>query len=76
VTGKRSTFSLGVLPASLLLAGATLLSAGCCGSGNSGGLANLVPGHQEAEFRNRVENDSFPNASEALHAPQADAGNK
>ena len=44
---------------------ATLLSAaGCLSSagpgGTSGGLADLIPGHQEAALRKRVEADSFP----------------
>jgi hypothetical protein len=56
------------------IAAALLTLAGCSGpagsSGNSGGLADaLIPGRKEAEFRNRVQNDSFPTATEAMRSP-------
>jgi hypothetical protein len=37
----------------------------------SGGIADLIPGRKEAQLRKRVEADSFPDASRALHAPVA-----
>jgi hypothetical protein len=60
------------------LAAALLALTGCCGSGGSssasGGLANaLIPGRKEAEFRNRVEHDSFPTATEAMRSPAQSA---
>ena len=61
MTGEQSRSTPRVWLSSLLLA--TLLpAAGCC-------VADLFPGHKEAEFRNRVEHDNFPTAAEALHAP-------
>lgn len=62
--------------ASMLLAAATLLAAAGCQSsagpgGTSGGLADmLIPGHQDAALRKRAEADSFPSATQALHAPE------
>ncbi len=57
-----------------------LTLAGCSGpaasSGTSGGLADaLIPGRKEAEFRNRVQNDSFPTATEAMR-PTAQSSDK
>jgi len=49
-----------------------LLFAGGKG-GSSGGLADLIPGHQEAALRQRVEADSFPTAAQALHTPPGGA---
>ena len=47
-----------------------LTGCGSAGTGMSGSLANaLIPGRKDAEFRNRVEHDSFPNANEATHSP-------
>ncbi|MGO9114500.1 MAG: hypothetical protein ACLP9L_35230 [Thermoguttaceae bacterium] len=65
----------------MLLTIATLLStAGCLSSsgpgGTSGGLADLIPGHQEAALRKRVEADSFPSADQALHGPPGGDGNR
>jgi hypothetical protein len=66
--------------ASAFLAASTLLSAaGCLSSGGSGGksggLADLIPGHEEAALRKRVEADNFPSASQALHtSPGGDPG--
>ena len=60
----------------LLAASAFLLALGGCHSsagpgGTSGGLADLMPGHQDAALRKRVEADSFPTADQALHgSPQ------
>ena len=54
----------------LLIIAAMLLPAGCLGSANSGSLADaLVPGRKEAQFRDRVQHDSFPTANEAMHSP-------
>ena len=58
----------------------TLLSvAGCLSSagpgGTSGGLADLIPGHQDAALRKRAEADSFPSAAQALHTPPPQGGN-
>jgi len=65
----------------MLLMTANLLSlAGCQSStgpgGTSGRLADLIPGHQEAVLRKRVEADSFPSADQALHAPSSGDGNR
>ena len=74
VTGQRFSVrtraSIAAIPAVML----TLLSAaGCLSSGSTGGassgLADLIPGHQEAALRKRVEADSFPTADQALHTP-------
>ena len=46
----------------MLVMTATLFSAPGCQ------LADLVPGHQEAELKKRVEADSFPRADQALGA--------
>jgi len=65
----------------MFLATSTLLLAtGCLSSGSSGGtsggLADLIPGHQDAALRKRVEADSFPSANQALHTqPAGDPGN-
>ena len=45
------------------------------GPGNFGGLADLIPGHQEAELRKRAEADSFPTADKALGTPMVGTGN-
>jgi len=43
---------------------------GCLSSGGPGGssagLADLIPGHKDAELRRRAEADSFPTADQAL----------
>ena len=31
----------------------------------------MVPGHQEAELRDRVQHDSFPTAAQAMQTPAA-----
>jgi hypothetical protein len=75
MTAERLKSFSWTLHASLLIGAATVLSAaGCCGLGGSGGLVSLVPGRKEAEFRNRVEHDSFPTAGGDLHAPAGSAG--
>jgi hypothetical protein len=66
--------ALSIFPSSFTIVLAMILvcSCGCgsTGSGMSNGLANaLIPGRKEAEFRSRVEHDSFPNANEAMHPP-------
>jgi hypothetical protein len=81
VTNARPEIRLNFRTLLLPLIGALmLLVAGCCGSGNSsgspGGLANIVPGHKDAELRTRVEHDSFPTAAEAMHSPAAASGNQ
>jgi hypothetical protein len=53
------------------IVGILVAVAGCgsTGSGMSNNLANaLIPGRKEAQFRDRVEHDSFPNANEAAHS--------
>ncbi len=69
---KRSSFYQW-LPSLLPIAGALLTVAGCCGSGNSGNSGSLadalIPGRKEAEFRDRVQHDSFPTATEAMRSP-------
>ena len=55
-------------------AAALLILTGCCGSGNSSGSSGsladaLIPGRKEAEFRDRVQHDSFPTATEAMRSP-------
>lgn len=78
VTGQRNSYRIGPWATSMLLVTATLLAApGCLSSGpggKSGGLADLMPGHQEAALRKRVDADSFPDAAHALHAPPGAAG--
>lgn len=64
MTGSRSSFRLRPWLALLLVTAAGLLSATGCQ------LADLIPGHQEAELRRRVEADKFPTAAQALHAPE------
>ena len=77
MTGQRFLFRYALRApwtAAMLLVAATLLSApGCLSSagpgGTSGGLANLIPGRQDAALRQRAEADSFPTAAQALHTP-------
>jgi hypothetical protein len=67
VTGQRFSFHIRPWLALVFLAMATLLSATGC---------DLLPWHKQAEFENRVKNDSFPTADQALH-PSVDAnGNR
>jgi hypothetical protein len=47
----------------LLIATMLLASPGCST------LPDLIPGHKEAEFRSRVQNDSFPTAAQAAQSP-------
>ena len=64
MTDKRSKCSAGVpLWLSVLTAAMLSFSLGCTS------LYDLIPGHQEAEFRGRVQNDSFPTAAQAMQAP-------
>ena len=69
MTGQRFSFRIGPRLAAMLLLTAALLSTPGCLS--SGGLADLMPGHEEAALRKRVEADSFPSADQALHSPEA-----
>jgi hypothetical protein len=79
MTAKRSKLFQCVSSSSLLPYAAALLTmAGCCGSGGSSGASGsladaLIPGRKEAEFRNRVEHDSFPTATEAARTPAQSA---
>jgi hypothetical protein len=67
MTLDRKKLSLRTSVAALLLSGTTLLAVTGCSS-----ITDAIPGHKEAEFRNRVEHDSFPNAAEAVHSQSAD----
>jgi hypothetical protein len=52
-----------------MTAAAIFSAAGCQSSApgeSSGGLADLIPGHREAELRKRADADSFPTADHAL----------
>jgi len=74
VTGQRFAFrSRPWLVSMFLMMPGLFATAGCLSSGgtggSSGGLADLIPGRQEAELRKRVEADSFPTAAQALHTP-------
>jgi hypothetical protein len=55
------------------MAATLLLVPGCLSSAGpgetTGGLADLIPGHKEAELRKRVEADSFPSANQAHIQP-------
>jgi hypothetical protein len=78
VTGRQFSFRIGPWTASLLLIAATLVSAAGCQSssgpgGKSGGLADWMPGHEDAALRKRVDADSFPSAAQALHTPPGSA---
>jgi hypothetical protein len=64
VTAERSTFSVrGTLWTCSLFAAMFLESPGCST------LPDLIPGHKEAQFRSRVQNDSFPTAAQATQLP-------
>lgn len=64
MTAERSTVSIrGTLNAFLLLAAMLLAAPGCSS------LSDWIPGHHDAEFRSRVQNDSFPTAAQAAQAP-------
>ena len=70
MTPERSKLAARLWKSMVSLTGAALLLAsGCCGSGTSGGLGDLMPGHKDADLRSRVEHDSFPTADQALHSP-------
>ena len=71
MTGRKSSNLKQPLLALALLATATLI--GLPGCSSSGGIADLVPGHEEAALRKRVEADSFPSADQSLHGPIADS---
>jgi hypothetical protein len=79
VTAMSSKFFLRVSLSWLWpIAAALLTLAGCFGSAGSsstsGGLADaLIPGRKEAQFRDRVQQDSFPTASEAMRSPAQSA---
>jgi len=83
VTGQRFSFRMRLRKAFMFFVMSALFSAaGCLSSGgpgetSGGGLADLIPGHQEAALRKRVEADSFPTANQALHVapPVGDPGN-
>ena len=69
MTAERSTFSVrGTLWACSLFAAMLLASPGCST------LPDLIPGHKEAEFRSRVQNDSFPTAAQATQPPAGAPG--
>ena len=76
MSGQKFSFRIRPWMAAMVLTTAILLSAPGCQSsagpgGTSGGLADvLIPGHQEAALRKRAEADSFPSATQALHAPE------
>jgi hypothetical protein len=81
VLGQRFTFRVRSWMVSVLLTtGIFLSTSGCLSStnsgGTSGGLADLIPGHQEAALRKRVEADSFPRADQALHSPLGGDANR
>lgn len=66
LTGQRLSFRICPRMAFVLLAAWAFLlaSSGCQSSA-------LMPGHQDAALRKRVEADSFPTADQALHgSPQ------
>jgi hypothetical protein len=65
----------------MILSTVLLSVAGCHSSsgpgGTSGGLADLIPGHQEAELRKRVDADKdFPSADQALNPSFGGDGNR
>jgi hypothetical protein len=64
VTAKRLTSSARVSPWLPLLISAVLWLLPGCSS-----LYDLVPGHKDAELRDRVQHDSFPTASQAMQTP-------
>ncbi len=66
MTAKQSTSSARVSPWWPLLISAVLWLLPGCSS-----LYDMVPGHQEAELRDRVQHDSFPTAAQAMQTPAA-----
>ena len=81
MTCQRFSFRIHPWMAAVCLTAATLLSAAGCrapaGPGEtSGGLAALMPGHENEELRKRVAADKFPSANQAVNTPVGDNGNR
>ena len=66
MTAERSTSAVRASLWAPLLIAAMLVSAPGCSS-----LYDLVPGHKEAELRDRVQHDDFPTAAQAMKSPSA-----
>ncbi len=65
--GQRFSFRIRPWVAAMFFMTAALLSAPGC---------DLIPGHKDAEFRQRVEKDSFPTADQALHTTVDASGSR